>query len=93
MGDEKKWMEVVEATERVVREGYAAFGPMDKEREGDVIAEEGAEGGEAELVAKDWRFKSRSAVRSVQGKGKELWEGTEGWRRLKELSDEVSGGN
>ncbi|KAL2364302.1 hypothetical protein RJZ56_002733 [Blastomyces dermatitidis] len=93
MGDEGKWMEVVEATERVVREGYAAFGPMDKEREGDVIPEEGAGGGGAELVAKDWRFKSRSAVRSVQGKGKELWEGTEGWRRLKELSGEVSGGN
>ncbi|PGG96813.1 hypothetical protein GX51_07638 [Blastomyces parvus] len=93
MGDEKKWMQVVEATERVVREGYAVFGPMDKEREGDVIPEEGAGGGEAELVAKDWRFKSRSAVRSVQGKGKELWEGTEGWRRLKELSGEISGGN
>ncbi|KKZ62290.1 hypothetical protein EMCG_00459 [[Emmonsia] crescens] len=94
MGDEKKWLEVVEATERVVRKGYAIFGPMDKEKEGDMVPEEGAdEHGESELVAKDWRFKSRSAVRSVQGKGKEFWEGTEGWRRLKELSGEVSGGN
>ncbi|OJD13914.1 hypothetical protein AJ78_05677 [Emergomyces pasteurianus Ep9510] len=94
MGDEKKWLEVVEATERVVREGYASFGPMDKEKGGDTISEEGTKDhGEEELVAKDWRFKSRSAVRSVQGKGKELWEGTEGWRRLKELGGEVSGGN
>ncbi|OJD14433.1 hypothetical protein ACJ73_09083 [Blastomyces percursus] len=93
MGDEQRWMEVVGATERVVREGYAVFGPMDKEREGDVIPEEDSGVGKAELVAKDWRFKSRSAVRSVQGKGNELWEGTEGWRRLKELSGEVSGGN
>ncbi|KAK2788125.1 hypothetical protein FQN53_004010 [Emmonsiellopsis sp. PD_33] len=98
MGDEKKWMMVVEATEKLVREGYAVFGPMDREKEGDSIAEETKEGEgdaevEAELVAKDWRFKSRSAVRSIQGKGKEFWEGTEGWRRLKELSGEVSGGN
>ncbi|OAX82101.1 hypothetical protein ACJ72_03548 [Emergomyces africanus] len=94
MGDEKKWLEVVEATEQLVREGYACFGPMDKEKEGGTISEEGAkEHGEAVLVAKDWRFKSRSAVRSVQGKGKEFWEGTEGWRRLKELGGEVSGGN
>ncbi|PGH15180.1 hypothetical protein AJ79_02545 [Helicocarpus griseus UAMH5409] len=93
MGDEKKWMEVVEATERVVRQGYAVYGPMDKEKEGDAITEEGDEGGEAELVAKDWRFKSRSAVRSVQGKGREFWEGSEGLKRLKELAGEVSGGN
>jgi hypothetical protein len=30
---------------------------------------------EAELVAKDWRFKSRSAVRGIMGKGKEFWDG------------------
>ncbi|EEH11731.1 TPR domain-containing protein [Histoplasma capsulatum G186AR] len=90
MGDKAKWMEVVEATERMVHEGYATFGPMDKEIEGDGVPGEDSNRGAPELVAKDWRFKSRSAVRSVQGKGKELWEGTEGWRRLKELSGEVS---
>ncbi|EAW19611.1 tetratricopeptide repeat protein [Aspergillus fischeri NRRL 181] len=80
MGDEKKWMDVVRATERLVRDGYARFGPMDKE---------GKHEGEAEMVAKDWRFKARSAVRGILGKGKDFWEGSEGWSRLKELQSEV----
>ncbi|PGH23962.1 hypothetical protein AJ80_02024 [Polytolypa hystricis UAMH7299] len=88
MGDKKKWNDVVLATERLVREGYATLGPMDRERE------EGQEGEqEEELVAKDWRFKSRSAIRGILGKGKEFWEDTEEWKRLKELSAEFSGGN
>ncbi|GAD97302.1 conserved hypothetical protein [Paecilomyces variotii No. 5] len=86
MGDEKKWMEIVKATERLVREGYAKFGGMEKEGQ-----EEGKSEGDTELVAKDWRFKARSAVRGILGKGKEFWEGTEGWDRLKELQSEVSG--
>jgi tetratricopeptide (TPR) repeat protein len=86
MGDEKRWMDVVRATERLVREGYARIGPMEKEAEGK------GDGEEEELVAKDWRFKARSAVRGILGKGKEFWEGTEGWDRLKELASEVSGG-
>ncbi|KAL2867167.1 uncharacterized protein BJX67DRAFT_353246 [Aspergillus lucknowensis] len=86
MGDEKRWMEIVAATERLVRNGYAKYGPMDKE------GFEAAEGeGEPELVAKDWRFKARSAVRGIMGKGKEFWEDTEGWERLKELQGEVGG--
>lgn len=81
MGDEKKWMDVVRATEKLVRNGYAKFGPMDKEGQQDVE--------EPEQVAKDWRFKSRSAVRGILGKGKDFWEDTEGWARLKELQSEV----
>ncbi|EAW11975.1 F-box domain protein [Aspergillus clavatus NRRL 1] len=80
MGDEKKWMDVVRATERLVRDGYAKFGPMDKE---------GQHEGEPEMVAKDWRFKARSAVRGILGKGKDFWEDSEGWNRLKELQTEV----
>ncbi|KAF7122103.1 hypothetical protein CNMCM5793_000058 [Aspergillus hiratsukae] len=80
MGDEKKWMDVVRATERLVRDGYAKFGPMEKE---------GQHGEEAEMVAKDWRFKARSAVRGILGKGKDFWEDSEGWNRLKELQSEV----
>ncbi|PKY05008.1 tetratricopeptide repeat domain protein [Aspergillus campestris IBT 28561] len=83
MGDEKRWMDVVRATERLVRSGYAKYGPMD--REGSVPAE----GEEAEMVAKDWRFKARSAVRGILGKGKEFWEDSDGWARLKELQSEV----
>jgi hypothetical protein len=82
MGDEKKWMEIVKATERLVREGYAKMGGMTKEGQG--------EDGE-DLVASDWRFKSRSAVRGVLGNGKEFFEGTDGWMRLKELQGEVTG--
>ncbi|KAK2756816.1 hypothetical protein FQN54_005262 [Arachnomyces sp. PD_36] len=87
MGEEPRWMDIVSATEMVVRDGYARLGGL--EREG---GSAGADG-EGELVAKDWRFKARSAVRGVLGKGKELWEDTEGWARLKELAGEVSGGN
>ncbi|KAL4967615.1 tetratricopeptide repeat protein [Aspergillus stella-maris] len=86
MGDEKRWNEVVGATERLVRGGYAKYGPLDKE------GSAAAEGEEAEIVAKDWRFKARSAIRGILGKGKEFWEGSEGWERLRELQGEVSGG-
>ncbi|KAJ5874601.1 Glycoside hydrolase superfamily [Penicillium soppii] len=85
MGDEKPWLEVVRATEKLVRDGYAKFGPMD--REGQTLADDQ----EAELVAKGWRFKARSAVRGILGKGKDFWDGTEGWDRLKELQSEVTG--
>ncbi|KAL5340371.1 hypothetical protein BJX70DRAFT_387374 [Aspergillus crustosus] len=84
MGDEKRWTEIVTATERLVRNGYAKYGPLDKE-------DANEEGEERELVAKDWRFKARSAVRGVMGKGKEFWEGTDGWERLRELQGEVAG--
>lgn len=81
MGEERKWLDVVRATERLVLDGYSKYGPMDKEgQDGD---------GDAELVAKDWRFKSRSAVRGIMGKGKGFWEDSEGWDRLKELQVQV----
>ncbi|KAL4784054.1 hypothetical protein BJX76DRAFT_367902 [Aspergillus varians] len=83
MSDKKRWMEIVTATERLVRNGYAKYGMLDKEGS--------APGEEGELVAKDWRFKARSAVRGIMGKGKEFWEDTEGWMRLAELQSEVSG--
>lgn len=83
MGDEKRWTNIVTATERLVRNGYAKYGPLDRE--------DAVPGDEAELVAKDWRFKARSAVRGIMGKGKEYWEDTEGWERLKELQSEVGG--
>lgn len=84
MGDEKQWMMVVRATEKLIRDGYARIGPMD--REGQDVGDDR----EAELVAKDWRFKARSAVRGIMGKGKEFWEDSEGWSRLKELQSEVA---
>lgn len=38
-------------------------------------------------VGEKWRGKARSAIRSVMGKGKESWEGSEGWDTLKGLLD------
>ncbi|KAJ5134256.1 hypothetical protein N7526_005621 [Penicillium atrosanguineum] len=85
MGDEKPWLEIVRSTEKLVREGYAKYGPMDRENQQ-------AEGDkELELVASDWRFKARSAVRGILGKGKDFWEDSEGWTRLKTLQGEVTG--
>lgn len=86
MGDEKKWIDVVRATEKLVRDGYAKIGPMDHE-------DQDHGNGDAELVARDWRFKARSAVRGILGKGKEFWEDSEGWTRLKELQSEVGTGS
>lgn len=40
-----------------------------------------------EDIGEKWRGKARSAVRSVMGKGKETWEGSEGWEALKALLD------
>lgn len=40
-----------------------------------------------EEVGDKWRVKARSAVRSVMGKGKEAWEGSEGWEALRTLLD------
>lgn len=83
MGDEKPWFNVVRATEQLVRNGYARYGPMDREgHTGD---------GEPEMVASDWRFKARSAVRGILGKGKDFWQDSEGWERLKQLQSEVTG--
>lgn len=36
-----------------------------------------------------WKGKARSAVRSVLGKGKESWEGSEGWSVLEGLMDDL----
>lgn len=88
MGDAKRWMDIVHSTERLVWDGYAKIGGMEREGQTEPSAE-----GEGKLVAKDWRFKARSAVRGIMGKGKELWEESEGWNRLKELASEISGGS
>ncbi|KAI1860884.1 uncharacterized protein JN550_011199 [Neoarthrinium moseri] len=42
-------------------------------------------GPRVEAVGDRWRGKARSAARSVMGKGKESWEGSEGWSLLEGL--------
>lgn len=78
--NEQRWNDVVEATVRLC-DSYESLGP--KER---------TEGmGAGELVAKDWRFKARSAVKGIQGRGKGAWEGTEGWERLQGVVQGLNG--
>lgn len=74
-GKESEWDGVVEATVDLVS-AYETFGPKEKT--------EGLAAGAGELVMKEWRFKSRSAVRGIMGRGKDSWEGTKGWDRLVE---------
>ncbi|KAL1305444.1 hypothetical protein AAFC00_002325 [Neodothiora populina] len=78
VGGQPKWDQVVDATVELC-DAYETFGPMER-----------ASGmGEGTLVAKDWKFKARSAIRGVMGKGKESWEGTDGWERLKDALEQL----
>lgn len=79
-GAEPLWKEVVEATIELV-DAYESLG--ERKREGGL--------GEGELVCKDWKFKGRSAVRSVMGRGKGGWEGDAGWEVLENRMRELKG--
>ncbi|KAF2279222.1 TPR-like protein [Westerdykella ornata] len=81
---EASWNAVVDQTIDLV-DAYESLGPRERT--------EGLAAGTGELVAKDWKFKARSAIRSVMGKGKEGWEDSGGWERLKERMEELKGGN
>ncbi|KAF2089592.1 TPR-like protein [Saccharata proteae CBS 121410] len=67
------WNVVVDATVELV-DAYESLGQMERT--------EGLAAGEP--VAKDWRFKARTAVKGITSRGRDSWEGTEGWERLKE---------
>lgn len=79
---EKEWDVVVQQTIDLI-DAYETLGPRERS--------EGLAAGSGELVAKDWKFKARSAARSVMGKGKEAWEDSAGWDKLKERLDELKG--
>ncbi|KAI9844185.1 MAG: hypothetical protein M1837_005785 [Sclerophora amabilis] len=81
-GSEKRWDDIVDATIELV-DAYESLGGMQRT--------EGLGAGDGQLVAKDWRFKARNAVRGIMGRGKESWEGTDGWDRLKERMEELKG--
>ena len=67
------WTQVVESTIDLL-DGYESLG--ERLREGGM--------GAGELVAKDWRFKARSAVRSILARAKIGWEGDDGYEVLSE---------
>lgn len=74
------WTQVVESTTDLL-DGYESLG--ERNREGGM--------GAGELVAKDWKFKARSAVRSVLARAKTAWEGDDGYdilsQRLRDLKN------
>ena len=72
------WAEVSEATIDLV-DGYESLG--DRTREAGMAA--------GELVAKDWKFKARSALRSVMSRAKEGWEGDASYEILSERLQEL----
>ncbi|KAF2401727.1 TPR-like protein [Trichodelitschia bisporula] len=81
--DEGTWKGVVNETLRLV-EAYRGLGPLERT--------EGLGAGAGELVCKEWRFKARSAVRSVLGRAKVgVWEGSEGWEGLQEGMEALKG--
>ena len=77
---ERLWKEVAEATIDLV-DAYESLGERKRE----------AGMGEGELVARDWRFKARSAVRGVVGRAREGWERSEALEGLRGRGEELKG--
>ncbi|KAJ9137560.1 TPR-like protein [Pleurostoma richardsiae] len=73
----RNWLEDKEAWKTVVR------------RTDELVSVLENYGPEVEEIGTRWKGKARSAIRSVMGKGKESWEGTEEWELLKELLEEL----
>lgn len=46
-------------------------------------------GPRVEAIGDRWKSKARSAVRTVMGRGKECWEGSEGWTTLEGLMEDL----
>ena len=74
----KSWTEVAEATSDLA-DAYESLG--ERTRESGL--------GEGELVARDWRFKARSAVRGIIGRANDGWGGSEELKMLKGKMEEL----
>ena len=81
-GSEAQWNSVVDATEKLVA-AYEDLGPREMT--------EGLGAGSGQVVSKSWKFKVRSAVRGILGRGKEAWEGTVGWEKLNAIGEQARG--
>ena len=75
------WQEVADATIDLV-DAYESLGERDRE----------AGMGEGEMVAKDWKFKARSAARSVLSRAKVAWEGDDTYERLNARLQDLKAG-
>ncbi|KAK3176663.1 hypothetical protein OEA41_007986 [Lepraria neglecta] len=74
----RTWSEVLEATIELA-DAYESLGERTNE----------SGMGAGELVAKDWKFKARSALRSVISRAKEGWEDDAGYESLSERLQEL----
>jgi tetratricopeptide (TPR) repeat protein len=74
------WAATVDATVGLV-DAYRALGGLEREGTG--------AGQPVGKVEEKWRFKARTAVRGVLGKGRDVGEGSEGWERLQALGEEL----
>ncbi|KAI9708670.1 MAG: hypothetical protein M1828_002692 [Chrysothrix sp. TS-e1954] len=83
IGTEKQFDDVTESTIDLM-DAYESLGERGKT--------EGMAQGSGELVAKDWRFKARSAARGVLGKSKGNWEHTDAYQRLSERLEDLRSG-
>ncbi|KAG7112385.1 TPR repeat-containing protein C19B12.01 like [Verticillium longisporum] len=77
-GAAKSWLEDEEAWGEVVARTDELVGVLENY------------GALAEGVGERWRGKARSAVRSVMGKARTAWEGSEGWKVLERLAEGLS---
>lgn len=75
--DEEAWNEAVESCSDLVS-AYESLGEMPGKH------------GAGDLVCKDWKYKSRTCVRSLISKGKATWEDSEGWNTLQQLKEEIA---
>ena len=73
MLDKEAWKGVVGGTDNLVS-AYENYGPMEVD---------------GKEVEKGWRAKARSAVKGVMGKGRDAWEGSEGWEVLEARLEEL----
>jgi hypothetical protein len=55
---------------------YENYGPMEVE---------------GKEVERGWRSKARAAVKGVMGRGRDAWEGSEGWETLEARLEELKG--
>lgn len=74
--DEKVWNDTVEACEDLVA-AYESLGEMEGKY------------GPGSLVCKDWKYKARSTIKSLMSKGKNSWDGSDGWERLLEARSQL----
>lgn len=74
---EEVWVDAVEACSDLVS-AYESLGELPGKH------------GAGDMVCKDWKYKARTAVRSLMSKGKATWEDSEGWDRLVQMKADIA---